>query len=62
MEYLLFTLAMIDHELAERARPEGRSDIGNRDEEQHDRRAPTRRHRHEIPTAYRHPHELEIWK
>ena len=33
MEYILFTLAMIDHELAERALQECRSDVGDRDEE-----------------------------
>ena len=33
MDYILFTLAMIDHELAERALQECRSDIEDRDEE-----------------------------
>ncbi len=33
MEHLLLTLAMIDHELAERALMECRSDIGEHDEE-----------------------------
>jgi len=33
VDYVLFTLAMINHELAERMALESRSDIENRDEE-----------------------------